>query len=260
MTDIDDLDSARWFASLARDLAEQPDHDSTLRRIAELAQSATGCTAVGIAHLKAHGLAFDHATDPDLVSRVFDIAQSTHQGAVWTALHTRDTILIDDLSIDTRWPTYRDRVLAETPVRSVLAYCLILDDLVLGAMALYSDKPGFFTESICAFASIYADHAAIALARTDDQGQIEHLEQAVESNRVIGAAMGIMMAALEVKMDTAFDLLRLTSQNSNRKLHDICEEVVRMGDMSPIHAIANQTARRRAGRAPHLHHAAGHTK
>ncbi len=246
LADIDDLDSARWFASLARDLAEQPDHDSTLRRITELAVGATGCSGVGIVHLTSRGLSYDYASDPELVVRALRVSAETRQGVAWTALHTRSTVRVDDLSTDPRWPAYSERMTAQTPIRSALAYCLVFDDVVLGAMALYSMQPGYFTDAIDRFAAVFADHAAIALSRAQDHDKIDNLELALTTNRTIGAAMGIVMSALDVKMDSAFDLLRLTSQNANRKLHDICDEIVRAGDITPINDIARQTAERRA--------------
>ena len=55
------------------------------------------------------------------------------------------------------------------------------------------------------------------------------LQVAVETNRQIGAATGILMARLTLTQDQAFDLLRRASQDQNRKLRDIADEVVLTG-------------------------------
>jgi len=46
---------------------------------------------------------------------------------------------------------------------------------------------------------------------------------------VIGTAIGILMAVRGITEPEAFDLLRVVSQHTNRKLRDIAEDVVRLG-------------------------------
>ncbi len=245
---MDDLESA-WFASLARDLVEQHDHDLALRRIADVAIAATGCSAAGIARPVGRGLVFDYASDMDLLTHVFRILRDTGQGPAPDAIRSGYIILVADIAADTRWPAYRDRIIAETPIRSLLACGLALNGAALGALVLYSDQAGYFTDSRLQFATIYARHAAIALSRIADQSRIDNLELALRSNRTIGAAMGIAIATLGVTMDEAFDLLRLASQNGNRKLSALAADIVAAGDISPITTIADRSARRRAAAA-----------
>ncbi|GAB3060747.1 hypothetical protein GCM10027053_23660 [Intrasporangium mesophilum] len=64
--------------------------------------------------------------------------------------------------------------------------------------------------------------------------QTSHLEEALRSSRKIGAAMGILMASRRVSEDEAFDILRKASQNTNRKLRVIAEEVARTGDIGQL--------------------------
>lgn len=52
------------------------------------------------------------------------------------------------------------------------------------------------------------------------------LTAALESNREIGAAIGIVMARRGVDSDGAFDLLREVSQARHTKLRDVAREVV----------------------------------
>ena len=57
--------------------------------------------------------------------------------------------------------------------------------------------------------------------------QVSQLTSALDSNRRIGMAMGIIMNQRQVDEAHAFDLLRRISQNTNRKLRDIAEDVIR---------------------------------
>ena len=61
------------------------------------------------------------------------------------------------------------------------------------------------------------------------EAKITHLELALESARVIGAAVGIVMALQKVTYDDAFATLVRASQHQNRKLRDIADEVVNYG-------------------------------
>ena len=55
---------------------------------------------------------------------------------------------------------------------------------------------------------------------------VENLQTAIDTNRDIGAAVGILMARHNVDYQVAFLLLRSVSQNDNRKLRDVAAEVL----------------------------------
>lgn len=61
--------------------------------------------------------------------------------------------------------------------------------------------------------------------------QIENLKIALTSARVIGAAIGILMATEKVTADAAFNLLVQASQESQRKVRDIADTVVETGSL-----------------------------
>ena len=56
--------------------------------------------------------------------------------------------------------------------------------------------------------------------------EVAQLREALVSNRRIGMAMGILMRDRNVDEHEAFAVLRRISQNSNRKLHDVAEDVI----------------------------------
>jgi signal transduction histidine kinase/DNA-binding response OmpR family regulator len=69
------------------------------------------------------------------------------------------------------------------------------------------------------------------LAIGEAETTVGQLRQALQSNRTIGTAVGIMMARYELDRERAFQVLVRTSQQSNRKLHDIATDVVRAGSL-----------------------------
>jgi AmiR/NasT family two-component response regulator len=68
-----------------------------------------------------------------------------------------------------------------------------------------------------------ADALALVAELSDEVSQ---LKSALDSNRRIGMAMGLVMGQLGVADDEAFDALRRISQNTNRKLRDVAEDIV----------------------------------
>jgi hypothetical protein len=61
--------------------------------------------------------------------------------------------------------------------------------------------------------------------------KVANLEQALASNRDIGVAMGILSAHHSIRPDEAFELLRVASQHTNRKLRELAAEVIQTGEL-----------------------------
>jgi hypothetical protein len=83
-------------------------------------------------------------------------------------------------------------------------------------------------------AAAFSIQAAIAVDRAACQIAVTHLHTAIRTNRDIGAAVGILMAQRGINYEAAFQLLRSSSQNDNRKLRDLAAEVV-AGHALPAH-------------------------
>ena len=83
-------------------------------------------------------------------------------------------------------------------------------------------------------ARVHANHALARLretAVTDAQARGEQLRAGLESNRVIGTAIGILMTSYRLNATHAFALLTQASQHTNRKLRDIAAEVASTGGL-----------------------------
>lgn len=59
--------------------------------------------------------------------------------------------------------------------------------------------------------------------------QVAHLECALTTSRVIGAATGILMSQRNLAYDDAFAWLCAASQRTNRKVRDLSQQVVDFG-------------------------------
>lgn len=230
MTRSEGFDVAKAFAQVARDIADHDDLLSTRDHIVRLAHSSLGTSGAPMWHLKEPtSMTLDACTDPVFMDLMHEILGTSPDGPAWAALKDQQVHVSLDLTVETRWPYYVSRLLADSPVRSIMGCPLTVGKHELGVLALYSEQAGHFTEQIIDLAAVFAAHASLALEKAFMAERNDNLEAALASNRRIGMAIGILMASLKVTDEQAFDLLRMTSQHVHRKLRDVAEEVVLTG-------------------------------
>lgn len=134
---------------------------------------------------------------------------------------------------DPRWPTYGRRVHAEVGVTSVLAQRLTLPDgnESVAALNLYSRAPDAFGPLALREGLLLATQCSLLVAAHLAHDRAENLSRALESNREIGVAIGILMARHRITREQAVGMLRVVSQDLNRKLRDVAADVARTGDL-----------------------------
>jgi len=141
----------------------------------------------------------------------------------------------EDLEHDDRWPTYGRRVVDELGVRSMMSFRLgSMETGVESGIAglnFYSQHAEAFDESDRWTGLLLATHATALVAAAVNAERADHLQVALETNREIGAAIGILMATRNLSQDAAFAVLRIASQDTNRKLSVVAAEVVRTGQL-----------------------------
>ena len=150
-----------------------------------------------------------------------------------------------DLGHCKEWPEFGRRVSQEVGVESMLSYRLLKeggDDDVIEGLNIYSRGRDAFDDDDVLVGLMVATHGALAAQSIVNARKVENLQKALLSNREIGTAMGVLMARHHVTRDQAFDLLRIASQNANRKLRDVAVEVAESGEL-PLPARRTDTGR-----------------
>lgn len=75
------------------------------------------------------------------------------------------------------------------------------------------------------------DRSAASSSDTDRlQAEIAALQRALQSSRRIGAAIGVLMALRKLSYEEAFKQLSEASQRTNRKVSDLAEDILYLGD------------------------------
>jgi GAF domain-containing protein len=151
------------------------------------------------------------------------IQQRYREGPCLTAAWEEKTIHVANLETETRFPNYRRDALAETPIRSIMAFQLFIAGETLGALNVYSEQPDVFTPESRTMGLIFAAHSSVAWnsARREEQFQ-----RALSSRDMIGQAKGMIMERYRVDAVQAFEVLRKLSQDSNVPLIQVATDLV----------------------------------
>ena len=140
-----------------------------------------------------------------------------------------DVIVIPEVREETRWSDWV-REAEQRGVRSTLSIPVPLRRDVGAGLNIYSTDDRGFDDSSVEVAQTIGAYAGVALANMhlyDAQARVaEQLEAAMRSRAVIEQAKGIVMAQRRCGADDAFQVLVARSQEANRKLRDIAQEVV----------------------------------
>lgn len=217
-----DLELSQALADVARALLAETSLQSTLEKIVTLTvRMVPGCEFAGVSLIEGRRISTPASTS-EVLQAVDSIQYETDQGPCLDAIREHEIFKTDDLAEETRWPAFSQRAAEETGVRSILSFRLFAEADTLGALNLYSKERAAFNEDSCDVGSLFAAHAAVAMVNARRQ---ESFERALSSRDVIGRAKGIIMARGGVTDEQAFDVLRRVSQQLNRKLRDVAEEV-----------------------------------
>ncbi len=217
------LQIGQAIAVAARTINHHRSLEETLQAIVETAgRSVPAFDHVGISTHRKNGEVKTRAATGDLVYQLDALQYDLSEGPCVDTL--RETVVVAPrLRHDQRWPRYVPRA-AEAGVQSQLAVKLYLDDEgTLGGINFYSTATDEVDEDSQTLAALFAAHAAIALGHAH---QLEQLNHALHSRKVIGQALGILMERYQMDEDRAFAFLIRASSHGNIKLRQVAQELV----------------------------------
>ena len=163
----------------------------------------------------------------ELPEKVDAVQMAVGEGPCLDAAYEHHTVLVEDMATEDRWPRFSPRAL-ELGAASMLSFQLYVEGDNLGALNLYSRRPHSFDDDSQQIGLLFASHAAIAFANAE---KVRHLTVAVDRRDLVGQAKGILMERFKITADQAFTLLTRASQQSNRKLYDVAEELTETGHL-----------------------------
>lgn len=221
------------LAGMARALLGQSSVQDTLDSIVVHAvKLVDGCEAASVLVVNKQVVSIVAASHD--VARWSDEAQGKlRQGPCFDAASGGEQVYrIDDLNAQTsRWPEYTMRA-RELGIGSAMGFLLYTDDRDnLGALNMYSSRPGAFNPRAGHMGWIVASHAAVALSSAR---HAENMDFALASSRLIGEAIGIVMCRYRLTEDAAFAAIREASQRHNVKVRELAERITLTGELAEL--------------------------
>ncbi len=222
---------AEQMASLARDLLAQESVNDTLERItASATELIDDCDAAGILILRG-GRVQSLAPTDQVVVESDALQERVGEGPCFDAARgvegQRQYRIPDFTDEAERWPAYVPEA-RKLKLGSMMGFLLFTEDEDLGALNLYSYRPGAFTEADETAGWLLASHAAVAFSSSRTHAQ---LQEAIGTRHLIGEAMGILMGSHRISEDQAFATLRRYSQDRNVKLREVARQVCERGGL-----------------------------
>ena len=225
---------AHQLGRLARTLQEEEDVGRTLDAIVHaVSGTVPGAQEASISRIRRRREVHTAASTGELPRAVDQAQYDTAQGPCLDTLYEHETVRVVDMAAERRWPDFSRRA-AGLGVGSMLALQLYVRGSDLGALNLFSRERAAFTDDSERVGLLFAAHAGVALAGAQQQAE---LRRAVDTRDLIGQAKGMLMERYRISADQAFAVLVRVSQAGNRKLVDICAELVdtgRVPDAGPV--------------------------
>jgi GAF domain-containing protein len=219
---------AHQLGRLARALQDEEDVDRTLEAIVHaVSGTVPGAQEASVSLIRRRREVETGASTGELPRAVDQAQYDTGQGPCLDSLYEHETVRVADMATERRWPEFARRATA-LGVGSMLSLQLFVRGSDLGALNLFSRERDAFSDDSERVGLLFAAHAGVALAGARQQDQ---LRRALDTRDLIGQAKGMLMERYRISADQAFAVLVRVSQAGNRKLVQICEELVDTGQV-----------------------------
>lgn len=221
---------ARTFVELADTLLDDYDVNEFLQRLTERCEVLVEASAVGVLLTGEESkLRLAAASTDDMRAlELFELQQA--EGPCYEAFLSGDQVRADDLEDETeRWAQFTPRAL-ELGYRSVHGFPLRLRQQRLGALNVFFDRPGPFSEADILALQALGDVATIGIL----QQRVVHestelstqLQTALDSRVVIERAVGILVERRGLGTQEAFDWIRGHARDNNQRLRAVAQAIV----------------------------------
>lgn len=216
-------DLAVALSRIARSLEHTGDLQATLEAIVCAAiGTVPGAQHASISEVKKRREVTTPVSTGELPRQVDQAQYDAGEGPCLDVLYTRQTVHVTDMATEQRWPGF-SRKASQLGVGSMLSVRLFVEGDELGALNLLNESPHAFDDDSEHVALLFASHAAVAIIGAERQ---EQFRCALVGRDVIGQAIGIVMERYDLTPERSFAVLARLSQDANRKLHDLAQELV----------------------------------
>lgn len=217
---------ARRLVKASRSLHQHESVEQIMQAIVVTApEIVDGAEHAGITALGRDRTMESPAYTDEVVLLLDRVQREEGEGPCLDAAEQDEVICIDDTITEARWPKFAARA-AELGVRSLITCGLGRTDGWRVALNLHAQRPGAFRGLTGEVASLYAEHAALALGNA---ATFDALRGGMSRRQIIGEATGILMERHRTGSRDAFGRLVRASQRLNTKIGAVCEYLILTG-------------------------------
>jgi transcriptional regulator with GAF, ATPase, and Fis domain len=177
---------------------------------------------VSISVRSSSGTIETRAGTDQLVWELDGVQYDMGEGPCVEAIEHEPVVVVQHIRHEQRWPLYIPAAVKKG-VRSQVGVQLFANGKHLGGLNLYSTEHDEVEHESVDTARLLATHVAVMLGHVQET---HNLNQALQSRKAIGQAIGILMERYRIDENRAFQFLLRASSTSNIKLRDIAEELV----------------------------------
>lgn len=216
-------DLAQTLSAVARDMERQSSVSDTLSAMTAAAVSTiTGADFAGITLAEPGRVVAGQAHTHETARKCDELQEELKEGPCLSAIAEQHTVLVPDMSVETRWPGFAAGAL-DLGINSMTSFQLYAERGSFGALNLYGTAPYAFAADAQLVGELFATHAAVAWAGASEARQ---LNTALATRDTIGQAKGMLMQRENVDGVTAFNMLVRASQQTNIKVSEVAAWLV----------------------------------
>ena len=220
-------EAVKAFHALAELVYQADSYAEVYDAICRTALAAVpGCDHASVMTMRAGEKPTCEAATDQIARHIDDLEGELGEGPCLDAILTQSFECDPDITDGSAWPRLAERVVAETPVRGMVGYRILVGDRKAGALNLFSDTAGALTPEAGSVGAIMAAFASVALAAAAEHESARSLRDALDSNREIGKAIGLLMATNGISDEEAFAMLREASSRLNVRLALVARRLV----------------------------------
>lgn len=221
---------AALTARLADLLLTQESAEAAVQSLAQAAKEAIPhSSGAGATLIDERGRKTSTGATDETVLEADRLQYEVGQGLCLSAWAEARPQVIADMATETRWPLWTQAA-AAMGLRSALSTPLISGERPIGALKVYSDDPGTFTDHDVRLLAMLARPAAIMLANVQAREAAERasasMVDAIGDRDTIRMAMGILMEREDLDPDEALSRILSLSRLEQRALSDTAKDIV----------------------------------
>jgi len=188
-----------------------------------------GSIGAGVSLLDGQGRRTSAGFTDRLVEQADALQYELRQGPCLSAWAAEETVLVDDVSSDPRWPEWSAAV-ASLPVRSVVSTALISGKECIGALKVYAALPSVYDPGAGRLLELFAAPTATLLSHIQTS-EAPHrisagLQAALHSRDTVNRACGILMERHGITHEQALQQLMRQARKNGNTLPQVSAEMI----------------------------------